>query len=122
MSTLQSYKITSANVYTSQFRLIPDRYMSLVSQFSQQPLQLPFIKVISTPCGETFNNSAAGVPCYINSVTKQGASKIDSLFIKFFNHRNAKAICIQPYIRDFKLTVEEEGNNTYPGGGIIMNT
>jgi hypothetical protein len=52
--TPQSYKITSANFYSSQFKLIPDRYMSLVAQFSQRPLQLPFVKVVSTPCGKTF--------------------------------------------------------------------
>jgi hypothetical protein len=48
--TPQSYKIMSANFYTSQFKLITDRYISLASQFSQQPLQLPFVKVVSTPC------------------------------------------------------------------------
>jgi hypothetical protein len=35
--------------------LIPDSYISLVSQFNAQPLQLPFVKVVSTACGETFN-------------------------------------------------------------------
>jgi hypothetical protein len=86
-------------------------------------LQLPFVKVISTPSGETFANPGinnADVP--ISSVTKQAASKIDSLFITFHPSRSAKAICVQPYIKNFKLTVEEAGNNTYPGGGINMNT
>jgi hypothetical protein len=79
--TPQSYKITSANVYTSQFKLIPDRYMSLVAQFSQLPLQLPFIKVISTPCGKIF--AQAGDILY---VIKQAASKFDSLFITVHYH------------------------------------
>jgi hypothetical protein len=34
----------------------------------------------------------------------------------------ARAVCIQPFIENFQLTVEEAGNNTYPGGGISMNT
>jgi hypothetical protein len=122
MLTPQSYKITRANFYTSQFKLIPDRYILLVSQFSQHPLQLLFVKVISTPCGETFTGPAAGVPGPIISVTKQSASQIDSLFITFHTDRRAKAICIQPFIENFKITVEETGNNTYPGGGITMNT
>jgi hypothetical protein len=113
----QAYTIHTANFYTSQFKLIPDRYISLASQFSQQPLQLPFVKVVSTPNGKTFAPGNV-----IESVTKQAASKIDSLFITFHYHRAAKAVCVQPYITDFKLTVEEAGNNTYPGGGISMNT
>jgi hypothetical protein len=91
--------------------------MSLVSQFSQQPLQLPVIKVVSTPCGKTFAQVDD-----ITSVTKQAGSKIDSLFITFHYHPMAKAICIQPCIENFKVTVEEAGNNTYPGGDISMNT
>jgi hypothetical protein len=85
--------------------------MSLVSQFSQQPLQLPFVKVISTPCGETFGAptyAPAGVPGSTNSVTKQSASKIDSLFITFHANRKAKAIFIQPFIQNCKLTVEDQ--------------
>jgi hypothetical protein len=113
----QSYTIHEANFYTSQFRLITDQYISLASQFSQQPLQLPFVKVASTPCGKTF--APGGV---IESVTKQAASKSYCLFIIFHYHGADKAVCIQPYIRDFKLTVEEVGKNTYPGGGINMNT
>jgi hypothetical protein len=73
--------------------------------------------VVSTPCGKTF--APGGV---IEAVTKQAASKIDSLFITFHYHRPAKAVCVQPYITDFKITVEEAGNNTYPGGDISMNT
>jgi hypothetical protein len=114
--TPQSYKITSANFYTSQVKLIPDRYISLVSQFRQQPLQLQFIKVVSTPCGKTFVQAGD-----ISSVTKQAARKIDSLFITFYYHPSAKAVCIKPYIENFKLTDEEAGNTTYPGGGISMN-
>jgi hypothetical protein len=33
-----SSKINSDKFYTSQFKLIPDRYISLISQFSNQPL------------------------------------------------------------------------------------
>jgi hypothetical protein len=73
--------------------------------------------VISTPCGKTF--APGGV---IESVTKQAASKIDSLFIIFHYHRTAKAVCVQLYIKKFQITVEEAGNNTYPGGGITMDT
>jgi hypothetical protein len=113
----QSYTIHSANFYTSKFKLITDRYISLASQFSQQPLQLPFVKVVSTPCGKTF--ALGGV---IESVTKQAASKIDSLFITFHYHRAAKVVCVQPYIKNFKITVEDAGNNPYPGGGISMDT
>jgi hypothetical protein len=113
----QAYTIHSANFYISQFKLITDRYISLASQFSQQPLQLPFVKVVSTPCWKTFAPGAG-----IESVTKQAASKIDSLLIAFHYHFPAKAVCVQPYITDFKITVEEAGNNSYPGGGISMNT
>jgi hypothetical protein len=49
----QAYAIHSANFYTSQFKLITDGYISLASQFSQQSLQLPFVKVVGTPCGKT---------------------------------------------------------------------
>jgi hypothetical protein len=85
---------------------------------------LPFVKVISTPWGETFiapTDKAPGVPGTISSVTKQSASKIDGLLITFHSHRYIKAIFIQPFIQNFKITVEEAGNNTYPGRGIIMN-
>jgi hypothetical protein len=58
----------------------------------------------------------------IESVTKQAASKIDRLFITFHYHRAAKAVCVQPYIKKFQITVEEAGNNNYPGGGISMDT
>jgi hypothetical protein len=115
--TPQSYTIYSANFYTSQFRLISDRYMSLISQFNTSPLQLSFIKVVSTPCGKTFAPGGT-----IASITKQAASKIDSLFITFHYHRAAKAVCIQPHIKGFRLIVEEAGNNTYPGGRITMDT
>jgi hypothetical protein len=91
MLTPQSYKIHSANFYTSQLKLIPDRYISLVAHFNQQSLQLPFVKVVSTPCGVTFPVNGD-----ISSVTKQAASKIDSLFIIFHYHRVAKAVCVQP--------------------------
>jgi hypothetical protein len=80
-------------------------------------MQLPFVKVVSTLCGKAFT-----VPGDIASVTKQAANKIDSLFITFHYHQMAKAVCIQPFIENFKLTVEEAGNNTYPGGGLSMNT
>jgi hypothetical protein len=86
MLTPQSYKIVCANFYTSQFRLILDRYISLLSQFKDQPQQLPFVKFVSTPCSEKLHNPAFGVPASIGYVTKQGASKIDSLFIRFHNH------------------------------------
>ena len=124
MLTPQSYTIHKANYYTSQFKLIPDRYISLASQFNIRPLQLPFVKVVSTPSGETFTTPgvALAADVAISSVTKQAASKIDSLFITFHPTRSSKAICVQPYIKGFKLTVEEAGNNTYPGGGINMNT
>jgi hypothetical protein len=73
--------------------------------------------VVSTLCEKTFT-----FPGDIVSVTKQATRKIDSLFITFHYHRSAKAICIQPYITNFKITIEEAGNNTYPGSGISMNT
>jgi hypothetical protein len=124
MLTPQSFTIKKANYYTSQFKLIPDRYISLASQFNIRPLQLPFIKVVSTPSGETFTNPGVAMASdvEISSATKQAASKIDSFFITFHPTRSAKAICIQPYNTNFKLTVEEAGNNTYPDGGIDMNT
>jgi hypothetical protein len=119
MDTISSSRVFNSysNFYTSQFKVIPDRNISLVSQFNIRLLQLPFVKVISTPCGKSFTPGGT-----ISLVTKQAASKIDSLFITFHYHRGAKAICIQPYIKNFRLTVEEAGNNTYPGGGITMNT
>jgi hypothetical protein len=85
--------------------------MSLVSQFNSQPLQLIFVKVISTPCGETITAPGDGVPSPLTSVTKQSASKIVSLFITFHTDRKAKADCIQPFIENFKITVEKAGNN-----------
>jgi hypothetical protein len=94
----QAYTIHSANFYTSHFKLITDRYISLAFQFRQQPLQLPFIKVVSTPCSKTFG--PGGV---IESLTKQAASKIDSLFIKFHYHRAANTVCVQPYIKNFNF-------------------
>jgi hypothetical protein len=103
MLTPQSYTIKKANYYTSQFRLILDRYISLASQFNVRPLQLPFIKVASTPSRETFGNPrVANADVAISSVTKQTASKIDSLFITFHPSRSAKAICVPPYIKNFK--------------------
>jgi hypothetical protein len=116
MLTPQSYVIREANFYTSQFKLIPDRYISFTSQFNLKLLQLPFIKVVSIPSGETFGNpGGANADVAISSVTKQATSKIDSLFITFHPSRSVNTICVQPYIKNFKLTVEETGNNTYPG-------
>jgi hypothetical protein len=54
-------------------------------------------------------------------VTKQAYSKIDILFITFNYHNLAKALCIYPNIKNFKITVEEAGNNTNPGGSMTMN-
>ena len=129
----QNFQIRTADFYSAQFKLILDRYISLVSQFTTSPLMLPFIKVINTQSGQGFagNPGAAygfGVPSAIvatttmESTTKQAATKIDSLFITFHTSDRAKAICVQPYIRDFKITAEDAGNQTYPGGGITMNT
>jgi hypothetical protein len=124
MLTPQRDTIKKANYYISQFILIPDRYISLASQFNLKPLQLPFIKVVNTPSGETFTTLGAALLANVamSSVTKQAARKIDSLFITFHPTRHSQEICFQPYIKNFKLTVEEAGNNIYPGGGITMNT
>jgi hypothetical protein len=58
----------------------------------------------------------------ITSVTKQAASRIDIFIITFHTHRNAKEICAQSYIENFKITVDDAGNNTYPGGGVTRRT
>jgi hypothetical protein len=76
MLTPQSYKITSANFYISLFNLIPGRFVLLVSQFKGQPLQLTFVKVVNTPCGETFHNPALGIPSSSGSVTKMEQVKL----------------------------------------------
>jgi hypothetical protein len=69
MLTPQSWKITNANFYISQFKLIIDRYISLISQLNTQPLQLPYVKDISITCDETFGAPVAGAPGSITSVT-----------------------------------------------------
>jgi hypothetical protein len=93
----------------------------LISQFNQEPFQLQFVKVVFVHCGETFTAPGANAG-QIHSVTKHDVSKIESLFITFLNNRKEKIFYIQFYMRDFKLTVEEARNNTYPGGGITLKT
>jgi hypothetical protein len=63
--------------------------------------------VVNTPSGETFTNLEVALASNvgISSVTKQAASKIDRLFITFHPTRSANAIYVQPYIKDFRLTV-----------------
>jgi hypothetical protein len=56
----------------------------------------------------------------IQSTTKQNATKIDSVFIKFHQNDKSKAICIQPFITNFKLTVEDGGVQIYSAGGILI--
>jgi hypothetical protein len=58
----------------------------------------------------------------MNSTTKQACTKIDSVFITFYPNEQSKAICAQPYIKDFKLTTQDAGNQIYPGKGITMRT
>jgi hypothetical protein len=70
MCTLKSYLIARANFSTSQFRLIPDRYFSLVSQFNSQPLRLPFIKVVNTPCRETIGKLSKSSSRCTNNINK----------------------------------------------------
>ena len=53
---------------------------------------------------------------------KQVATKIDSLFITFHTSDRSKADCVQPYIQDFKITIEEAGNQMYLWDDITMNT
>jgi hypothetical protein len=48
----------------------------------------------------------------IQSPTKQKATKIDSVFIVFHLNDKSKAICIQPFITNFKLTVEAGSTQT----------
>jgi hypothetical protein len=65
----QAYKITKTSFYTCWFKVITNRYFSLVSQFNIQSLQVPFVKVIRTSCGESFGAPvASNAP--IASVTK----------------------------------------------------
>jgi hypothetical protein len=52
----KAYTITKANFYTYQFKLISDRYMSLISQFNPQALKFSYVKVVSTPSDEAFGN------------------------------------------------------------------
>jgi hypothetical protein len=120
----EHYVIEEAYFYTSKFRLLPDRYAFLISQY-QQPLETPFVKITyskatNTSWGNSINAGGTVVlpnEVDMNSTTKQACTKIDSVFITFHPHEQYKAICMQPYIKDFKLTTEESGNQTYPGGG-----
>jgi hypothetical protein len=74
----QTYQMTKANFYASQFKLITDRYMSLVSQFSTQPFQLSFVKVMSTHSGVSLT-----FPGQIVSVTKQASTKLKACLLHF---------------------------------------
>jgi hypothetical protein len=58
----------------------------------------------------------------IHSATKQKATTIDSVFITFHLNDKSKAICGHPFIKNFTLTAEDAGAQTYPAGGIVMNT
>jgi hypothetical protein len=58
----------------------------------------------------------------IQSTTKQKAAHIDSVFITFHTNDKSKAICVQPFIKNFIQTAEDAGTQTYPAGGIFMNT
>jgi hypothetical protein len=58
----------------------------------------------------------------MNSITKQAVTKVDSVFITFHPNEQSKAICLHSYIKDFQLTREDAGNQTYTAGGITMMT
>jgi hypothetical protein len=125
----EHYVIKESYIYTTKFRLLPDIYAFLISQY-QKPLEIPFVKITYSKATNTSwgNPINAGVSAVIpnviemNSTTKQAYTKIDSVFITFHPNEQSKAICAQPYIKDFKLTTEDAGNQKYPGGGIIMRT
>ena len=85
---------------------------------------LSFIKIVNTQYGQTFaeyhgaaNDLSASAQIAPSSsmqyITKLVATKIDSLFITFHTSDRSKADCVQPYIQDFKITIEEAGNQMY---------
>jgi hypothetical protein len=43
----------------------------------------------------------------IQSATKQKSTKIYFVFISFQPNDKGKAICVQPFIKEFKLTAED---------------
>ncbi|GMO24420.1 MAG: hypothetical protein Ta2E_13230 [Mycoplasmoidaceae bacterium] len=51
--------------YSSSFWLIPDRYTSLVSQFNQIQLELPFVKITNSRA----SNPALGNTLALNTQT-----------------------------------------------------
>jgi hypothetical protein len=51
------------------------------------------------------------------STTKKKVTKIDSVFITFHRNDKSKAICIQSFIGNFRLTAEGASPQIYPAGG-----
>jgi hypothetical protein len=68
------------------------------------------------------NNDALRDDGCIQSTTMQKATNIDSVFITFHPNDKIKAICVQPFIKNFKLTAEDADAQTFPARGIVMNT
>jgi hypothetical protein len=100
----------------------------LLAAFNDTPLYIPFVKVVHALAMREFggydfvNNAALRDDEDIQSNTKQKATHIDSVFITFHPNDKSKAICLQTFIKNFKLTAEDAGAQTYPASGIVMNT
>jgi hypothetical protein len=108
--------------------LIADRYGDLLNALNSAPLYLPFVKIVHAFAMREFddydfaNLKALRDHWDIQSTTKQKANKIDFVFVSFYANDKSKAICIQRYIKNFKLTAENAGAQTYLADSIVMNT
>jgi hypothetical protein len=98
-----------------------------LTSFSATPLHLLFVEIVRALTMREFggydfvNNGALRDDDDIQSTTKQKTIKIDSVFITFHPNDKSKAICVQPFIKNFKLTAENAGAQTYQADGIVMN-
>jgi hypothetical protein len=91
-------------------------------------LYIPFVKIVHALAMHEFGGydfvkgNALKFGGDIQSTTIQKSTKFDFIFITFHPNDKSKAICVQPFIDNFKLTAEYAGALTYRACGIMMNT
>jgi hypothetical protein len=86
-------------------------YVSLVSNFNQELLELLFVKVVNVRANPEFggwNWAAHALGNHDFAFTnKQKPQKMNSVFISFHQDETSKAICIHSYIEKFRVTSED---------------
>jgi hypothetical protein len=115
------HHIETVEFFSTQYRLLENRYVSLISHFNQESLELSSVKKVRVRASREFGDNTLENPDFA-STTKQKSQKINSIFITFHPDEASKVIYIQPSLEKFRVNSEDAGNQTYPGCGLFMRT